>query len=213
MISKPRTLIAANLNGVSIWYSQNTFAKFCVNTFYSFMFLIGISLRNRKRIQIHVIWEKFRGQSTTENFRICRMNLQKFMQKDGETIDDFIMHCRLQAQKCKFRDEDEKSERVIDQIILGTKLPDLQKELLGKKGDFTLNDTIELCKKHAASEQHMRQLTNVASQSSSAYTPVNFIRKARQSSGSPKCYFCGGRTCVPTMGGLPSLRDDMQMLW
>ena len=89
-----------------------------------------------------VIWEKFRGQSTTENFRICRMNLQKFMQKDGETIDDFIMRCRLQAQKCKFRDEDEKSERVIDQIILGTKLPDLQKELLGKKGDLTLNDTI-----------------------------------------------------------------------
>ena len=142
-----------------------------------------------------VIWEKFRGQSTTENFRICRMNLQKFMQKDGETIDDFIMRCRLQAQKCKFRDEDEKSERVIDQIILGTKLPDLQKELLGKKGDLTLNDTIELCKNHAASEQHMRELTNVASQSSSAYTPVNFIRKARQSSGGPsrpKCYFCGG---------------------
>ena len=80
-----------------------------------------------------VIWEKFLEQIEPQvNFRIARLCLQNYSQKETENIDDFLARCRLQAQKCKFRDEHEMEERIIDQIIARTKFPELHKQLLSK---------------------------------------------------------------------------------
>ena len=62
------------------------------------------------------------------NFRIARFCLQNYSEKETENIDDFLVRCRLQAQKCKFRNEREMEERIIDQIIAGTKFRELQKQ-------------------------------------------------------------------------------------
>ena len=43
--------------------------------------------------------------------------------KKTENIDDFVARCRLQANKCKFRDNQETEERLLEQIITGTKAP------------------------------------------------------------------------------------------
>ena len=80
-----------------------------------------------------VIWEKFLEQIEPQvNFRIARFCLQNFSQKETENIDDFLARCRLQAQKCKFRDERKMEKRIIDQIIAGTKFPELQEQPLSK---------------------------------------------------------------------------------
>ena len=79
-----------------------------------------------------IVWEKFLGQvDTKENWRVARLYLQKYKQEEKETIDDYVSRLKLQALKCKFEDEDFE-ERVIEQIINGTRFSELQKTLLGK---------------------------------------------------------------------------------
>ena len=81
-----------------------------------------------------VIWEKFLKQIEPQvNFRIARFCLQNYSQEETENIDDFLGRWRLQAQKGKFRDQREMEERIIDQIIAGTKFSELQKQLLSKR--------------------------------------------------------------------------------
>ena len=93
-----------------------------------------------------VILEKFLEQiEPQDNFRIVRFYLQNYLQKETENIDDLLARCRLQAQKCKFRDEHEIEERIIDQIITGTKFPELQKQQ--ERGNV-----------HVRSTQHMYKL-------------------------------------------------------
>ena len=67
------------------------------------------------------VWEKFETQIEPKtNFRVARLFLQRLKQEEGESFDDFVSRCKLQAQKCNFRDEKEFSERVIEQTITGT---------------------------------------------------------------------------------------------
>ena len=80
-----------------------------------------------------VIWEKFLEQiEPLVNFQIACFCLQNYLHKKTENIDDFLARCRLQVQKCKFRDICEMEEKIIDQIIAGTKFPELQKQPLSK---------------------------------------------------------------------------------
>ena len=50
------------------------------------------------------------------------------------TIDDFMARCRNQANKCKFRDSQEIEDRLIEQLVIGTKHKRFQ-ERLSEKGD------------------------------------------------------------------------------
>ena len=64
----------------------------------------GLSDDNAKNPAI--IWKKFEEQlDPPENFRIARLVLQKYRQGESESIDEFINKCKLQAQKCDFKDE------------------------------------------------------------------------------------------------------------
>ena len=64
----------------------------------------------------------------------------------------------LQAQKCKFRDEREMEERIIDQIIARTKFPELQKQLLSKNKAMSTSEVLNTCRSYEASINHMRQM-------------------------------------------------------
>ena len=106
-----------------------------------------------------VIWEKFLEQIEPQvKFRIARFCLQRYSQKETENIDDFLARSRLQAQKCKFRDEREMEERIIDQIIAGTKFPELQKQLLSKNEAMSIWEVLNICRSYEASINHMRQM-------------------------------------------------------
>ena len=81
-----------------------------------------------------VVWEKLETQlKPRANFRVARLYLQRYVQQEKESADDFVSRLRLQAYDCEFRDDVDLQERVIEQFVAGTKYPELQKELLGKK--------------------------------------------------------------------------------
>ena len=106
-----------------------------------------------------VIWGKFLEQIEPQvNFQIARFCLQNYSQKETENIDDFLARCRLQAQKCKFRDEREMEERIIDQIIAGTKFPELQKQLLIKNEAMSISEVLNTCRSYEASINYTRQM-------------------------------------------------------
>ena len=52
-------------------------------------------------------------------------------QEQGEPVDDFISRLRNLAAKCQFRDNIEVEDRDLDQLIWGSKNPEVQKSLIG----------------------------------------------------------------------------------
>ena len=57
------------------------------------------------RADQEIIWRKFEERLEPQvNFRIARFYQREGKQKNTENIDDFVARCKLQAKKCKFRD-------------------------------------------------------------------------------------------------------------
>ena len=57
-----------------------------------------------------VIWEKFEKQLEPKtNFRLERYHLQKLKQEESESTDEYMTRCKLQAKKCKFRDNTDRA--------------------------------------------------------------------------------------------------------
>ena len=94
------------------------------------------------------------------NFRLSRFQLQTFRQEPHETIDDFIARCRIQAQKCKFKEQEIK-ERLIEMIIIGTRHKKAQEVLLGKDEKLTLDAALDIIRTQEATEANMKSLYNV----------------------------------------------------
>ena len=131
-----------------------------------------------------VVWEKFTTHvEPKSNFRIARLQLQKMKQED-ESIDNYVSRIKLQAFKCKFRDETDIQDRVIEQLIQGTRHPEVQKELLGKDNKLTLDQAIDISRSYEASVEHMKQLTIASA------APVSSVHGISRV-GKQKCMFCG----------------------
>ena len=61
---------------------------------------------------------------------------------------------RIIALKCKFKDVD---DRIIDQLIKGTKISESRKLLLKKSETITVEQALVLCRTLEASESHMKE--------------------------------------------------------
>ena len=106
------------------------------------------------------IWEKFEKHLAPKiNHRLARYQLQQYKQKETESVDDFLTRCRNQATKCKFRDTTEVGERLIEQLIIGTRHTKVQEKLLEKGEKLTLDTAIDVARTHEATLTHMKQLT------------------------------------------------------
>ncbi|KAL5019152.1 hypothetical protein ScPMuIL_004874 [Solemya velum] len=147
------------------------------------MFKSWSELSNEQRIDPDEIWTRFATQiEPKSNFRVARFYLQKLKQNTAESIDDFLTRCKLQALKCKFRDEQEVQERLIEQLVVGTRHHEIQKDLLGKDINLTLAQATELGRVHEASIQHMHQLSSVQD----IQSDIHLITR------DDKCRNCGG---------------------
>ena len=126
-----------------------------------------------------VVWNRLQTQIKPKtNFRLAGLVLQKLKQENGESIDDFVARCKLQAYKCNFREEaafNEFNERVIEQVITGTCHAEVQKELLSKDNTLTLEKVLDVGRTHEASNQHMKQLKSVQAQSGGS--EVHYVKK------------------------------------
>ncbi|XP_022099493.1 uncharacterized protein LOC110984016 [Acanthaster planci] len=108
------------------------------------------------------IWDRFSKQiEPKENFRIHRLEFQRFVQLDTESVDEFYTRCKSKAMKCQFADDAALSERIIEVLISGVKYPDAQKKLLQKDDTLQLKDALDICRTHEASVRHMAQLSHI----------------------------------------------------
>ena len=143
----------------------------------------GLSEEDKKKPAI--VWEKFNQSivKPSENYRVARLFLRNFHQQENENIDDFVARCKLQAYKCDFKDNHELEDRVIEQIIDGTRHTEVRKELLAKPNTLTLEQALEEGRKHEASMMHLKQLESIQETTNVCYV------KTRNKS---KCWNCGG---------------------
>ena len=79
-------------------------------------------------------------------------------QEQGEPVNDFISRLRNLAAKCQFRDNTEVEDRVLDQLIWGSKNPEVQKSLIGRDKSLTLAGATEIARSHEATSKHMKTL-------------------------------------------------------
>ena len=87
----------------------------------------SFELSDEEKQKLDVIFDKFATYvETKSNFRIARYQLQgQFRQSDDESVDSFMARCNIQAQKCRFS-EAEIEDRLIEQLIIGTREPKVQ---------------------------------------------------------------------------------------
>ena len=117
------------------------------------------SLSGADAVNANLIWDKSTAHIEPQvNFRVQRYYLQKYIQTEEETIDTFFTRCKLQALRCKFS-QAELNERLIEHLIVSTRFIGLQKELLGKNEDLTLEEAINIGRTHEASINHVAQLS------------------------------------------------------
>ncbi|XP_072170543.1 uncharacterized protein [Diadema setosum] len=134
---------------------------------------------------VKTIFEKFTEQlEPQENFRVCRLKLAKTMQQPKEKLDDFVNRCRQIAIQCAFSKE-ELDERLIEQIIASTPIPDFQKDLLTKKAGFTLYEALQLGTTHEASDAHVQALQSLYNEA--------HVDAMQSSQTQSTCKNCGGR--------------------
>lgn len=104
--------------------------------------------------QPDTVWTKFEqsvGAST--NFRIQRLTFSSCRQKEEETIDEYHSRMKSIGIKCKFVSL---NDRLIDQLIMGTKLQESRKELLRQNAEMTVEQALTICRTHESSISHMR---------------------------------------------------------
>ena len=132
------------------------------------------------------VWKAFdQAVGAADNFRVNRLNLTNYRQRDGESIDEFYVRCRILALKCKFSNVD---ERLLDQIIVGTRCNESRKELLKKDETLKIEDALISCRTYEASEEHMK-----AFEKSAPAVPIDAVhRKAEDKRRYIKeCLYCG----------------------
>ncbi len=106
------------------------------------------------------------------NFRIERFKLQHFKQETGESVDSFMARAKVQAQKCKYTD-DELSANLIELLILKSTSKKVQKTLLQKDATLTLDQAIDVARTNEATINHMNSL---GASAASAETNIDAIR-------------------------------------
>ena len=122
-------------------------------------------------------------------------------------MDDFMTRCRNQATKCKFRDATETEERLIEQLIIGTKQKKVQERLLEKGEKLKLDIATDIARTYEATISHMERLTGVKQHD------VHTVRSYNQRNPQ-KCLNCGREhPDVQTKKQMPCLWYRMWQLW
>ena len=116
-----------------------------------------LSVEDKKKPD--VIWKKFVKQLEPKtNFRLERYHLKKPKQEESESTDEYMIRCKLQAKKCKFRDNTNTEKHLIEQFIIRTRHRKVKEKLLGKDGDLKLDDALNIAHTCEATMVHTKQL-------------------------------------------------------
>ena len=149
-----------------------------------------------------IIFERFENQLEPKtSHRIHRYTLQGMRQEQGEPVDDFISRLKNLAAKCQFRNNTEVEDKVLDQLIWGSKNPDVQKSLVGQDKSLTLAGAIEIARSHEATSKHMKTLAG-SSESHQEDRNVDAIQKEQERESCNNCGKQHPRNKCPAYGTL-----------
>ena len=136
-----------------------------------------------------VVWEKFeQSVGVADNFRVHRLMFNGYRQEEKESVDEFYTRCRALSLKCQFKCID---ERIIDQLILGTKNSDARKDLLKGAADLKLEDALKICRTHEAAQVHLVAFEKADGAKSAAQ--IHLVRREhpQQRGDIRDCRYCG----------------------
>ena len=112
-----------------------------------------------------LLWSTLEGQLKVKlNFRIHRLELMRYRQHSGETIDEFVNRCRSKAKECDFT-ENELSERVTELVIASTPNEAFQKDLLDQPKGYKIEELLGEGRKYeaiAVGKQCLRSIDSAA---------------------------------------------------
>ena len=158
----------------------------------------SVELSEDEKQKTDVIFDKFTAYLEPKlNFRIARYQLQGFRQSDDESVDSFMARCKIQAQKCRFG-EGEIEDRLIEQLIIGTKERKVQEALLGKDEKLKLDKAMDIARKREATVNDMKSLEQQGASARGRETNIDAVRQT----ANPQCGKCGlnhGKKC-PAQG-------------
>ena len=97
-------------------------------------------------------------------------------------MDDFISRLKNLAAKCQFRDSAEVEDRVLDQLIWGSRNPDGQKSLISRDKSLTLAAATETARSHEATSKHLKTLAG-SSESHREDRSIDAIHKEQAKKG------------------------------
>jgi len=118
--------------------------------------------------------------------RIARYQLQGFTRADDESVDSFMAWCKIQAQKCRFS-ETELGERLIEQLIIGTRERKVQEVLLGKDDKLKLDKAMDIARTRETTINDMKSPEKQGASVRTRDTNIDAIRQNPK----PQCQKCG----------------------
>ena len=74
-----------------------------------------------------------------------------------------MTRCRIQGEKCRFRDGIEAEERLIEQLIIGIRHTKIQKKLLSRDDILTLDVAMDIARTHESTLANMNAFQSEAS--------------------------------------------------
>ncbi|GFR67010.1 hypothetical protein ElyMa_000242800 [Elysia marginata] len=103
------------------------------------------------------VWTVFKNHLIEKpNTWVQRIELQSYIQKENETIEEFVLRLKTKADKCNFSTTVVKEERITEQIIKGCRYQEEKKKLLGTT-DLTMAQAIEIVKNYEATVKSLSE--------------------------------------------------------
>ncbi len=128
---------------------------------------------------------------------LARVHLQRTVQKENQSVDEYLAVCIRQANKCKLKDNDAVDERVLEQLVVGMRDSTIQQKLLSKGDGLKLNEALDIARSMEASGH---QLSQLRASDTNPTTAVHAVRNKQSN-----CTKCGRkhpiRTC-PAWGAI-----------
>ena len=123
------------------------------------------------------IWDKFEAQLQVSklNFRAARLDLHYLHQQKTESLDDFITRIKTKTVDGDFSKAEE-AERIIEQILVSTPIPEFQKYILDQPKGVELDKVIGEGRKHEAASHNMKNMREGRGQTSTTETEVHAFK-------------------------------------
>lgn len=102
-----------------------------------------------------VVFEKFKEHMIgTVNKWVMRLELSMILQKEGESVEDFVCRLKTKANLCKFPDGNTRDEQVTFQLIKGIRWPEERKNLIKKGNELKLDEAVRSAQSFQATMQN-----------------------------------------------------------